>query len=213
MLGHQISACFEFVSKVGQEVNNLNTLIPEAINRMLGEPELAEVYASLSWDEDDACSDDNWVGTDTICSIPLIIKPKRKATLYLGYQISLMGAGINAGGNKVPLIHVFCWSYGAGSFPDCSMMFPLGAGEQELDDQSLFVFKDEPGAPRSWTYSLDLTVVNTLDDVERLIIKPMRKLLLNASGREAFTGNAKGVVCYEEIADEPGQYTVSIRDY
>lgn len=41
----------------------------------------------------------------------------------------------------------------------------------------------------------------------------MRKLLLGAEALEAFKGNLKGLVHYEEIADHPGYYTVNILEH
>ncbi|WP_313474830.1 hypothetical protein [Stutzerimonas kunmingensis] len=213
MLGNQISASFEYVTKVGQEVDNLSTLVTEEINRMLSEPDLARLFASEHWSNDTRNSDNQWVSTDVIYDIPLIIKPKRSASMYLGFQISLAGDGIATGGNRLPLIHVFCWAYGPAEFPGCAMIFPLEPGEQLLDSGLLFVFEDRPGAPRSWAYSVELAQVNTLDDVARLILQPMRKLLLGAEALEAFKGDLKGLVRYEEIADQPGYYTVNILEY
>jgi len=70
MLGNQISASFEYVTKVGQEVDNLSTLVTEEINRMLSEPDLARLFASEHWSNDTRNSDNQWVSTDVIYDIP-----------------------------------------------------------------------------------------------------------------------------------------------
>lgn len=210
MLGSKISACFDFVAKVGQEVENLSDIIKEEMTRALTNTPLVEKYGILKWNFDCRYCDNDWICTDVICDVPLIVKPRRKPEMYLGFQISLLGSGMDTGGNRDPLVHVFCWRTGPASMKESPMAFPLEPDEQVLEDESLFVFGNKIGSPRSWAFTIALTDVNTIEDVRKKIIKPMRLLLLGSTAREALTGDIGGLICYEEIADKPGNYSVCV---
>ena len=210
MPGSKISACFDYVAKVGQEVENLSHLLKEEMMRALVQAPLVKKYSALKWQYDSRYCDNDWICTDVIYDVPLIIRPKHKAQLYLGFQISLSGSGMNTGGNRDPLLHVFCWRTGPASMKNSAMIFPLETGLQRLEDGSLFVFGDEDRFPRSWVFSVLLTQVNTIEDVRNKIIKPMQSLLLGATARDALTGEHGGLVYYEALEDSPGDYSVEI---
>jgi len=210
MLGSKISACFDFVAEVGQEVDSLSGILRDEMMRAMLDAPLMQKYSVLKWAVDYRYSDSGWTCTDVIYDLPLIIKRRRTVGLYLGFQISLNGPGMRVGGNREPLLHVFCWRSGPASMKDSSMAFPLKDEGENLQDGSLFVFGDENRTPRSWAFTIALTGINTIEDVRKKVIKPMQALLLGAPAREALTADIGGLIHYEGIEGKPGDYTASV---
>lgn len=100
---------------------------------------------------------------------------------HLGFQISLLGIGMEIEGNDEPLLHVFKWYMGENdNVPDLDniyMYYPLPLDEEpKLWGDSLIVWPGEEDDEYPWTFSLRLAALTNKDALENYIIKPIEEL-------------------------------------
>lgn len=208
-IGKSISESVSFISTVWAECDLLATLVKQELGSLFGGAPVSKHFqAEGDWIERFKTDDHGWVYVASAHSLPLIIKPKRSVGAYLMFQISLAGDGIALVGNDQPLLHVGFWNE-AVDFEEFWMGFPL---EEEpaayLDEGALFRWP-VPGKDFTWwTYSLRLEEINNVQDVWKMIVEPVKALLLGESVSDALPQTLRGVVRYCPVEDEPGQYRV-----
>lgn len=209
-IGKSISESVSLISKVGAECELLATLVKQELSSLLGSVPVSKRFpAGGGWIEHWKTDDHGWVYVDYANSLPLIIKPKRSIGAYLVFQISLAGDRIAAAGNDQPLMHVgFCW--GAVDFEEFWIGFPMDMEEPApyLEEGTLFRWQASGKDFTWWTYSLRLAEINNVQDVRKMIVEPVKALLLGESASDALPQALRGVVRYCPVEDEPGQYRV-----
>ena len=204
--GKSITEAIRFVARLGGECEHLIHLIKQELSEALLAKEVAKRFkAGGKWIDSRTTDDHQWVYTGLAVSMPLIAKPKRSATSYLVVQISLAGEGIDAQGNHEPMVHVGQWGNPV-DFEEVLMGFPMDmdTGYQLiLDNERLFRWVHER-YETEWCFSLRLTDINSLHDVQHRIIRPMMALLMGESAAEALSGSA--AVRYAEVEGQAGQF-------
>lgn len=197
--GKNLGKCFKVVSQAYEEIDALIAALQE---------QLAERFID-QWDVGD------WIEkpeqkkrqgsfyTDYICSALLADGH------YLGFQISIIGNGMNLGGNEEPLLHVFKYDAGEGvpNIENCGMGYPLDTMEwkPELWGDSLIVWQGDEDSLQ-WTFSLRLAALTNKASLEEHIIKPINKLLENPDLTDYENDPIspwEGLICYNK--DEEGQ--------
>lgn len=113
---------------------------------------------------------------------------------WLGWQISLSGAGVAIPGSDAPepLMHVYCWNAGV-DFDEVYIGFPLdscGESRPKLHDDCLVIWGDPEGAwnEREWMYSLRLFSLKSPGDLDDLVVKPALGLLRGGGAAEHLGG-------------------------
>lgn len=208
-LGPRIYECFSTVESVGREVDAINRHLPGLIEDKL----IGAGYKPFEQHDEWRQSDNGWVPTDYIWAVSFSKKSNNRDKLWLGYQISLSGDCVNYRGCKAPepLVHVFLWSdidsaelgFSGGNY----MGFPLEPYQGlKLTSNSLIEWPITQGYNwfekenlRGWTFSIRLTSLNQLEDLETLIVKPAIKLI-DSNDVNGTLGNLKdkGLVWYDD---------------
>ena len=203
-IGKGISENISFMTRVGAECDHLIRLIREELSRLLLDPELVARYrAAGGWEDADDYDNHDWVCTDRAYSLPMTIRPKRQASRYLAFQLSLTGIGVEAKDNVEPLLHIAWWS-DAIDLGDTKMGFPLEPGGYDLTLEAERLFRwSHPQGDTEWCYSVRLTDINSPLDVQTSIVNPVKALLLNDQA-QALVGTAS--VRYVAVEGEPGQF-------
>jgi len=201
-IGKAITENIRFISKVGAECDHLAKLIREELSRLLLVPEVAHRYrAGGQWIQNFNNDEHDWVNTELGFSLPVVVKPKRSICGYIVVQIRLTGEGIDVADNHEPLVHVGWWGAPI-DFDQFLMTFPIELDSDfdlTLEADRLFKwnhshFDDE------WCYSLYLTDINSPADIQALIVKPLRALLLGVDANRALSGTR--AVRYEKMDGE-----------
>jgi len=201
-IGKAITENIRFISKVGAECDHLAKLIREELSRLLLVPEVAHRYrAGGQWIQNFNNDEHDWVNTELGFSLPVVVKPKRSICGYIVVQISLTGEGIDVADNHEPLVHVGWWGAPI-DFDQFLMTFPIELDSDfdlTLEADRLFKwnhshFDDE------LCYSLYLTDINSPADIQALIVKPLRALLLGVDANRALSGTR--AVRYEKMDGE-----------
>ncbi|KPQ23503.1 MAG: hypothetical protein HLUCCA13_13050 [Halomonas sp. HL-48] len=206
-VGSTICESVRFISAVGVECERLAKLIKQEMSELLLDDEVEGfVRPGGSWIAADDMDEHCWVSTALAYSLPIIVKPKRTVSYYLVFQISLSGSGVDALNNNEPIVHIGWWTSPV-DFEDYWMGFPLETDDNikiTLDENVLFRWScvDE------WLYSIRLTEINTIQDVEMKIVKPVKALLCSKPVREALPSTLGGLVHYAAIPARPGSYQV-----
>lgn len=204
--GAALASCFKVVSSCGSEIeamsDSLVNLLAEAISeKNNNRPLLCAIsdkhFSSYSMD------DSAWVCTDIAYNLPLKNVGKSKKTLaYLGFQISMAGAGIAAPGNSEPLVHVFLWKVPV-DFNEFVMGFPLEMDDKiRVLDKLLIEWTPEEEikqwSDREWLYSLRLTTLNSSEDLKRCIVDPVLALLRGDPVLSALPSSIEGLIRYTD---------------
>jgi len=191
-IGVSIGESLRFVSSVAAECEALLKTVKDEVSRMLLQADMIKVYSAagdwiLSYEEDET----GWISMEVAASLALQIKSKRlkdknKASGHAFIQISLAGCGTDALNNREPLIYVGWWHEPI-TFGEIQMGFPIDVStdyQLKLEEGALFRWTHK-AAPDEWCYVLRLTDVNTLQDAIKLIVTPLKRLLLGDSINDA----------------------------
>lgn len=208
-LGPRIYECFSTVESVGREVDAINRHLPGLIIEKI----IEAGYKYFEQQDELRESDNGWVYTDYIWAVPFSKKSNNQNKLWLGYQISFSGDCVNYRGCKAPepLVHVFLWSHidstELGFSGGYYMSFPLEPFQGlKVTCNSLIEWPITEGYnwlkkenPCSWTFSIKLTSLNQLKDLETLIVTPAIQLIDN-NDANGILGNLidKGLVWYDD---------------
>ena len=215
--GAVLAKIFETAARFGTEINALTDMLCDLFSKEIPntKPSLKCCIAGdpkVKWRPDDS----SWVCTDVAFNIPLIANTKRKTEpantkrkaepdMYIGFQISLARDGIAIPGNEKPLLHVFFWDVAA-DFDGYYTSFPMGEDEPasglEVVENRILVWADEASndwAARQWTFSLQLTSLNSKADLQKCIIAPSIALLSGKPILEALPANLPGLIFYPGI--------------
>jgi len=201
--GVTMAQCFQLVSSAWNEIKALagtldNLLLRELERNDLPYKLLGKISSSEGWD-DYGC-----VRTDFANNFPLVRKRKgpspKQADLYFGYQISLLGHGINGSNKPEPLLHVFLWEVPA-DFENWWMQFPLELDSCQVENQVLIIWPNEDTVYTQWTFSLRLTRLNSSESLEQQIVKPAMALLEGKSTEVALPKTLPGLVQYRKEDD------------
>lgn len=208
-LGASIAESFKFVSNVSTECEALLKLSNEQVSQMLLEPDVKQLHSAagewmLSYQENDT----GWLNTEFAASLALKQGRKKKPSGHVFVQISLMGCGIDALNNFEPLIHVGWW-HDPIVFGETYMGFPIDSGgdyQLELEEGVLFRWTHR-AASDEWCYSLRLTNISSVKDVQDLIVVPLKRLLMGETGLRVL-GNLP-VVRYSTVEGLSGQFSLT----
>lgn len=214
-IGKSIFETFQFVSRVGSECDQLAKLLKQEISGLIASDD--EVSASMQadghWIDSVELDEGKWVTISVAYSLPIKVRPKRTAHRYLTFQISLSGAGVGAHDNDHPLVHVAWWESPINfqetrDFEESWMGFPFDIEEDyhaySLEAGVLFRWPSE----NTWLYSLRLTSLNTIRDVETKIVTPVKKPLCGSTVEDALPPTLEGLVHYAEVDGQPGHFRV-----
>ncbi|MBD8616880.1 hypothetical protein IFT69_24525 [Pseudomonas putida] len=208
-LGASIAESFKFVSNVSTECEALLKLTNEQVSQMLSEPDVKQLHSAagewmLSYQENDT----GWLNTEFAASLALKQGRKKKPSGHVFVQISLMGCGIDALNNFEPLIHVGWW-HDPIVFGETYMGFPIESGgdyQLELEEGVLFRWTHR-AASDEWCYTLRLTNISSVKDVQDLIVVPLKRLLMGETGLRVL-GNLP-VVRYSTVEGLSGQFSLT----
>lgn len=198
-----------FLIAVWREINSLVCLVKKHIEDEFDK--FDGVKVTKEWDDCFRIDDDDWVYTDS-CVFLGVGKRNGKANKYINIQISLYGDGMRSGldDNEEPLLHV--------SFRDDATDYEDGVyfsiadlddAEVSLEENVLFNW-GQIGCEwnkQEWTFSLKLTSINSIEDINSKIVKPLSALISGADIEKAGLKMIQGIVHYEK-ADE-GSFYVS----
>ena len=204
-LGQNLNQCIKAFSNIGQQINSLadslERILKEEIQRDANEVvRLSKLKTEFKDNHDESA----WVYTDHARSIPLIGSERRKnkrPEQYLSFQISLHGNGI---AEKVePLLHICLWKDKL-DFEDFYMSYPMQDGDDpiELEHRRLITWGNRPEewdwSKLSWTFSLRLFEMDSIETLHESISVPVVKLLKGISAIEALPDGLKGLVIYKD---------------
>ena len=202
--GKALVQCFEVVAKCGCELVALSTLLKNMLIKNIGMTKNTFSFVPADkFIEKYRCSAiTDWVVTDNAFSLPLKNRDKRKKTVerYLGFQISMAGDGIALPGQDAePLLHIFCWDAPV-EFDENYIGFPLESDEPfEVIDNRLLLWGTSDNRQWNnctWTYSLKLVQLNTIDDLQKNVINPVLALLSGADVVQSLPDSLLALVYY-----------------
>lgn len=205
--GKTITQCFNIVSNVGSELVALRETLTNMMTKSL-DARISDLPCVLAGDaqQSERFDDSGWVCIGEATSLPLKSsgKGKKKIERYLGFQVSMIGDGIDIPGNKEPLLHVVCWS-GVINYDNAMYVgFPL---EEEADypfevvDERILLWGGQKATAwndRSWVYSVLLTSLTSPDDLKAYVIEPALALLKGGDVITALPDNLSAIVRYPE---------------
>lgn len=189
--GTKTSELFLLVARYGKELNAFGESLENSMVQSLqfaNLPCLIAEKARWVYRNDDS----NWITTDKGCSIPLKSKGKgkKKIEAYIVFQISLTGAGAQ-GTYQEPMLHIGLWR-DAINFKDgveCFLNFPMEHFEpvSSVQLERLLIWDEyETGWSKSdWTYSLRILALNSIEDIQKYVVRPVLALLGEMSVHEA----------------------------
>ncbi|ABD70761.1 hypothetical protein Rfer_3051 [Rhodoferax ferrireducens T118] len=203
--GRQVVQCFRAVSAYGKEIEalceTLNARLTQEIDNLKDELPCKVAGQFMKSSREDEW---DWIFTDVAYSLPLMDKAfrKKRAEMYLGYQISLTGDGMSFDGNEEPLLHVCFWDIEIG-FGDegVHMAYPVDQEHQpRLKDNRLILWEGSGADWKKyqWTFSLRLLELKTSQDLHDRVIKPAIALLSGVDVRTALPDDLAGLVIYPD---------------
>jgi len=202
--GVTMAQCFQVVSSAWKEINTLTGTLDNLLSPVLAQNDLpykliGKSTSAVNWDDYEC------VRTDLATNFPLARKRKgpspKQADKYFGYQISLLGSGINGSNKPEPLLHVFLWNSPV-DFDNAMMWFPFSEHDLcRVENQSLIVWPHEDARHNEWTFSLRLTSLNSSESLEQQIVRPAMALLGGESAQDALPDTLPGLVRYRKGDD------------
>lgn len=200
-IGQAIHQSARLLSQACTEINSLMTMIQESVNEFDFKE---DVNISGDWAYDHINDDSDFLCLNYAASLGLKQSRKKKTQCYLNIEFSLAGDGMTheETNNQEPLVHISLWDvqtdYNNG------YCFSLIMREEEnitLQEEVLFNWSPETDnwAEQSWTYSLKLTSLNSLEDIKNKIILPVNKLIITNSATEAGLQAIDGIVKYHHL--------------
>jgi hypothetical protein len=199
--GKNLGKCFKVVSQAYEE---MDTLI-EALSCMFYERFKDQIDPEAVWNSQPSNKvlQAKWFYDNYLLSIQL------NDSTHLGFQISLIGSGMNLDGNEEPLLHLFKWDTGEDVpvIDNSGMSYPLDTVESNpvLWGDSFIVWQ-HGGYHLQWTFSLRLVALKNKESLEKHIIEPINKLLANPEMTQKDYENDPisswdGLVRYNKSAD------------
>lgn len=198
-IGISIHNSFRLVENVGREIEGLFQVAQLEINKAI--ENIDGMKISEEWDTDCSQDDNGWVVKDYACYIGLTNNRGRSTKKFLNIQVSLSGGGMSAveGQNNLPLLHVSLWD-DCTDFGDTYMELERNEEELSLQEGVLFNWaeKARDWLDQEWTYSLYLTSINDVNDIQNKIVQPFVSLVKNQNSSRGELTNIEGIVCYEK---------------
>lgn len=198
--GEYITASFEYISQCAKEVESLADCIKDRVRKRMERDARSLGFAVAGgWEQERRYEAHEWLQSDAAWSLPLkkAGKGKQVAKSYLSIQVSLSGDGLIPG-SKEPVVHVCCFDEASNFSEDdyYYMGFPVEDDEDSeelcrIHHQRCLVWYRNTETPwmSSWCYSLRLTALLGVADVDRLVVEPSMKLLSGASVLDALPDN------------------------
>lgn len=195
--GESISACFEYLSRCGSEIQSLAACVKDLVRKEMERRGAALGFAPAGqWVEDYRLDESEWLTSDTAWSLPLKrrAKGKQSAKSFLTIQVSLWGDGLTPRGRE-PVVHVYCFEE-ACRFDESDYYyagFPLDADEEDSDERAVIqagrcivwaTNNESPWLGR-WLYSIRLTAFSGQEAVKSLVVDPAMKLLAGSKVDDA----------------------------
>ena len=201
--------CFEVVSRCSREVKALTQVLNDLLLEKLTHSKSdlpcvlnGEAIQSMLTD------DSGWVCHSIAYSFPLKTRGKgrKKTEMYLSYQISLAGDGaVKDAAGLLPVLHVCLWGSALDFDEGNYLAFPLfreDGEEFEVAEGRLLRWgtatQEKVWTEYGWTFSVQLTALNNLYDLNRLIVYPAFELLRGVNLDDALPDNLSGLVHYTE---------------
>jgi len=179
----QFVQCVRAVREYGAEISAMGETLDALFLQELGKARpVCKVVGSMVWDDRD--DDQGWVCTDISASIPLARRKGSRPEMYLSYQVSLEGNGMEFPGNEVPLLHVCLWDcpidFNEGFFVKHPMKFSNGAEDEQRVEADRLIVWDGEGTnwkQREWTFSVELLSLESSQALLDRVVKPAIALL------------------------------------
>lgn len=212
--GKAISASFAFVSQVGGECEALASLIKQELSALFRSGPLGSLYTADEWASSYRTDASGWAFTAAAWSLPLTPKGKRKVTTHLAFQMSFLCDDLEGGLSPQPLLHINLWDEPTNVRSESYMGFKMSGFTPQCLDRlhagtaRLFRWPAHNGAADSWTYSLPLAGINSLEDIRAQICALVNALLIDADEGEAALEDVPNVVRWSAIEDMQRYYRV-----
>mgnify|MGYP005857961739 CR=1 FL=1 len=218
-IGNAICNSAKLIKQIGQETDSLFELIQNRFNTTLFDSEeKTGIKIVQGWGYDSFHKKNDWLLNEYAYTLG-IAKRKDVIPSFLWIQLSLLGDENEFEEMKVnePLVHI-CFlghdlSYSDETYinindindPDYINEYPIA-----LDHDFFWHWVNEKNADplkQEWYYSLKLTSLNSVDDVEQKIINPVKSLLLatNASEKDNAIqklSNLDGILRYKKVDEK-----------
>ena len=204
--GEYITASFEYLSRCAKEVESLADCIKDRVRKRMERDARSLGFAIAGgWEEDWRDEEHGWLKSDAVWSLPLkkTGKGKQLAKSYLSIQVSLSGDGLIPG-CKEPVVHVSCFEVASYFAEDdyYYMGFPLEDEDSDeichIEHERCLVWNRNTTTPwmSRWCYSLRLTALAGIADVDRLIVEPSMQLLSGAAVLDAIPDDLLDRDCF-----------------
>jgi hypothetical protein len=213
-VGKAISSSFAFVSRVGQECEALANLLKQEVSNLFRESPLHERYIPGEWVHSYKTDEHGWIYTNVAWSLPLVPKGKRKVAAHLSFQMSFLCDDPEGGMSPEPLLHINFWDDAVQFDNENYMGFPMGGiadsalAALRSGVARLFRWEGDYGADDRWTYTVGLADINGIEDVRRLVGRPVVQLLMSVDDGQAALEQLQGTARYSATEDMPDYYRV-----
>ncbi len=206
--------CIRLASTAFNEVNALIESLDELLEEEFSDTSEAHLpKLVVDWEDGTGWDDSEWIYVNYASYYPLKAKGpgNKRASSYLGYQISLDGEGMAASGNHEPLLHLFVMNEEPEVVDGLAITFDIGA-EDNIEyvphkDEYLMCKGGEHSAAwtrQDWFFSLRLAGLESVDDLKQFAVKPVMDLLAGKSPETIWKdGFPPCLVCYR--LNEKGQ--------
>ena len=185
--GKNLASCFEVASAAWREIDALTQVIKQTL-----EIQLNNKFRYICMKRT-RCNDENgWVGASVAECFGLIPPKKKTPKSYLGFQVSVLGDGMEIAGE--PLVHFVHWRDIPLDLNDAYVGFPLDQDcEHQVESERLIVWPGDGQA--EWLFSIRLTAINNEVDV-KMIVDAMMALLQGSPADQALFSGISGLVRY-----------------
>ena len=192
--GKKLARCFEVASATWREIDALTQVIKQMLEIQLNKNKFRHIRMKRTW-----CNDEtDWIGASVAECFGLIPPKNKTPKSYLGFQISVLGDGMEIAGE--PLVHFVHWRDIPLDLNDAYVGFPLDQDcEHQVESERLIVW---PGDGQSeWLFSIRLTAINNEVDV-KMIVDAMMALLHGNPADQALPSDISGLVRYRKEGED-----------
>jgi hypothetical protein len=219
-VGENIYNATLLIDKAGEEINSFLYDITQ--NKVTKAIENNDDLRFLDSDEDCRYSNSGWLCSDGLIWFSIKTTGKGNRPIrYFTIQVSLYGDGVSSGKviNKEPLIHIALFGetprFKSSDFYYCSMEDLDDAEPEFIQDEILWNWYPEAEKlhEQMWIYSIRLTAINSVEDIENKIINPFFNNLSDTNSMLEELKPLSGIALYQrqESANAPDKFSYEIK--
>ncbi|SEN20773.1 hypothetical protein SAMN04487857_111193 [Pseudomonas sp. ok272] len=199
--GKSITQSTEFLARVYAECNHLSKLLKQELSALLLQTahQAGGPWIGSFQEDPSGC-----LYYSLAHSLPLVDRASEQPDRHLFFQISLADDGMAATHNTEPLLHIGRWDHAINFAQDYYMGFPLFEDGELAPALVRDVLMHWPGG--EWLYSVQLSSINTPDDIRSHIIEPVKALLLGTPEHNAPPAALRGLARYTRDEANTGQF-------